>query len=455
MAVQSDMIAAIYQIADERGLSHEVVLKIIKDAVLAAYTKAYGEADNLSVDLDEENGKFVVYAEQLVVKKVEDEKKEISVAEATGIDKSLKEGDRVLADITPEGFGRIAAQAARMKIVQDIREAEHTSQLEKLQERMGQIVSGVVQRPIRGGVIEVEVDRATTWMPEDEQIPREFYKSGERMRFLLKEIREIDSVQRAIVSRGSEDFLKKLFETEIPEVNSGVVEIKKITREPGSRTKVAVYSNQEKIDPIGACVGPRGARIGAISEELGMREKIDIIVWDEDPSIFVRNALQPATPIDVKVDTKTEHAVVLVAEDILSLAIGKEGQNARLAAKLTGYKIDITDQEKEFKKMKGVTASEVEQRDRDEDSGSPAAVAAEVADRAKGGNKRKKTVAKDSAKSGEKAEKKTATKKSAKSVKSAKAKKTTAKKGEFVCEKCGKTYKTKSGYEKHSVGCER
>jgi len=426
MAVQSDMVAAIYQIADERGLSHDTVLKIIKDAVLAAYTKVYGEADNLSVDLDEENGKFVVYAERLVVKATKDEKNEVSVAEATKIDKSLKEGDRVLSDITPEGFGRIAAQAARMKIVQDIREAEHTSQLVQLQERMSQIVSGVVQRPIRGGVIEVEVDRATTWMPEDEQIPREFYKSGERMRFLLKEIREIDGVERAIVSRGSEEFLKKLFETEIPEVNGGVVEIKKIAREPGSRTKVAVYSNQEKIDPIGACVGPRGARIGAISEELGMREKIDIIVWDEDPSIFVRNALQPATPIDVKVDVKAEHAVVLVAEDVLSLAIGKEGQNARLAAKLTGYKIDITDQEKEFKDMKGVTASEVEQRDLNDDSRSPIAVAAED--------------------KGKKANKKTTVK--AKAVSAAK-----VKKGVFTCEKCKKSYKTKTGYEKHIAKC--
>lgn len=419
MAVQSDMVAAIYQIADERGLSHETVLKIIKDAVLAAYTKAYGEAENLSVDLDEENGKFMVYAEQLVVKEAKDEKIEISLADAHKIDKSLKEGDRVLADITPEGFGRIAAQAARMKIVQDIREAEHSSQLEKLEERMDQIVSGIVQRPIRGGIIEVEVDRATTWMPEDEQIPREFYKSGERMRFLLKEIREIDGVQRAIVSRGSEDFLKKLFETEIPEVNNGVVEIKEVAREAGSRTKVAVYSNQEKIDPIGACVGPRGARIGAISEELGMREKIDIVVWDEDPAIFVRNALQPATPIDVKVEQKENHAVVLVAEDVLSLAIGKEGQNVRLAAKLTGYKIDITDQEKDFKDMKGVTASEVEQRDRDDEMGRGAEPAKSV------------------------------------KVETKEVKKKVAKKGEFVCKKCGKLYKTKTGYEKHIKKCEK
>lgn len=431
MAAQSDMIAAIYQIADERGLEHDTVLKIIKDSVLAAYYKAYGEEDNLSVDLDEENGKFVVYEQRVVVKKAEDEKRELSLKEAQELDDSLKEGDRVLVDVTPEGFGRIAAQAARMKIVQDIREAEHTSQLEKLSERMGQIVSGVIQRPIHGGVIEVEVDRATTWMPEDEQIPREFYKSGERMRFLLKEIREIDGVQRAIVSRGSEEFLKKLFETEIPEVNSGVVEIKKIAREAGARTKVAVYSNQEKIDPIGACVGPRGARIGAISEELGMREKIDIIVWDEDLAIFIRNALQPATPIDVKIDPKEEHAVVLVAEDILSLAIGKEGQNARLAAKLTGYKIDITDQEKEFNAMKGTTATEAEAEGLPEE-GAETASNAVAPKKNKAGDKKKAKAKKGKA---------TELKKS-------------AKKGEFVCEKCGKTYKTKSGYEKHSAKCE-
>lgn len=435
------MIAAIYQIADERGLDHDTVLKIIKDSVLAAYTKAYGEEDNLSVDIDEETGKFMVYAERVVVKKAENEKREISLKEAMELDKSLKEGDRVLVDVTPEGFGRIAAQAARMKIVSDIRDAEHTSQLQKLSERMDQIVSGVIQRPIHGGVIEVEVDRATTWMPEDEQIPREFYKSGERMRFLLKEIREIDGVQRAIVSRGSEEFLKKLFETEIPEVNSGVVEIKKIAREAGSRTKVAVYSNQEKIDPIGACVGPRGARIGAISEELGMREKIDIIVWDEDQAIFIRNALQPATPIDVKVDVKEEHAVVLVASDILSLAIGKDGQNARLAAKLTGYKIDITDQEKEFKEMKGTTATEAEAE------GLP-----EVEEGKKEEEKpAKKKAVKKSAKARVTAKK--TTKKSTVKKAPAAAKKST-KKGEFTCKKCGKTYKTKTGLEKHSAKCE-
>lgn len=417
MAVQSDMLSAIYQIAEERGLERETVLKILKEAVLAAYYKVYGERDNLVVDIDEEEGKFLVYEQRLVVKKQKDENTELSLAEAQKLDKSVKEGDSVLVDVTPEGFGRIAAQAARMKIVQDIREAEHSSQLEKLTERMGQIVSGVIQRPIRGGVMEIEVDRATTWMPEDEQIPHEFYKSGERMRFLLKEIREIDGVQRAIVSRGSEEFLEKLLETEIPEVNSGVVEIKGIAREAGGRTKVAVYSKQEKIDPIGSCVGPRGSRKEIVSEELGMREKIDFVVWDEDPAIFIRYALQPATPIDVKVNKKEKLAVVLVASDLLSLAIGKEGQNARLAAKLTGYKIDITDSEDEFNNMKGTTATQAEADGLSEEG------SVNDAD----GEKKTKAVKK----------------------------KAPAKKTEFVCKNCGKTYKTETGYEKHVAVCKK
>lgn len=417
MAVQSDMLAAIYQIADERGLEKDQVMGILKDAVLAAYHKSYGDggeevAEHLSVEIDEDNGQFSVFAERTVVDKVKDEDHEVSLAESQEMDKTLKSGDQVLVDITPDDFGRIAAQAARMKIIQDVREAETDAQLAKLKDRIGQIVTGVVQRPIRGGVIEVEVDRAPCWMPEEEQIPREFYKSGERLRFLLKGIREIDSVNRAIVSRGDDEFLLKLFETEIPEINSEAVVIKGMAREAGARTKVAVYSMQEKIDPIGACVGPRGARITAISEELGMREKIDIIVWDEDPAVFIKNALQPATSIDVKVNEDGEHAVVLVDEDTLSLAIGKEGQNARLAAKLTGFKIDITDSAKDFKQMKGKSASDVLGED---ESG--------VADKATEGKTKKKETKKPE------------------------------EKAKFVCEKCGKEYKLEGYYKKHVKKC--
>lgn len=350
MVVQSDMLAAIYQIADERGLSKDQVVSIIKQAVLAAYTKIYGEADNLTAEIDEENGRFVIFASRTVVRKPKDDKTEISLEEAKKIDSELKIGDKVLVDVTPKDFGRIAVQAARYKIIQDIRDAERETQLSKLSERVGQIVSGVIRRVKRGGV-EVEVDHATAIMPEEEQIPGEFYKSGKRMRFLLKEIRKADGFKEAIVSRADENFLIELFKTEVPEVNKGIVQIKGIAREAGSRTKVAVYSLQEKIDPIGACVGPKGARINAISDELG-REKVDIIVWDEDPITYVKNALQPATPLSVKVDESKKEAIVLVEKETLSLAIGKDGQNARLAAKLTGYKIDITDDEEEFKKKK-------------------------------------------------------------------------------------------------------
>lgn len=349
------MLAAIYQIADERGLSKDQVIKIIEQAVLAAYMKIYGEAENLTAEIDEEKGRFVIFASRVVVKKPKDEKTEVSLEEAKKIDKGLKIGDKVLIDVTPKGFGRIAAQVARYKIIQDIREAERETQIGKLTERVGQIVSGVVRR-VKRGVVEVEVDHATAIMPEEEQIPGEFYKSGERMRFLLKEIKKEDGYKQAIVSRSDENFLIELFKTEVPEVNKGIVQIKGIAREAGSRTKVAVYSLQEKIDPIGACVGPKGARISAISDELG-KEKVDIIVWDEDPATYVKNALQPAQPSSVKVDESKKEAKVLVEKEVLSLAIGKDGQNARLAAKLTGYKVDITDKEEEFSERRLKTKS--------------------------------------------------------------------------------------------------
>uniref|UniRef100_A0A7C5URJ0 Transcription termination/antitermination protein NusA n=1 Tax=candidate division CPR3 bacterium TaxID=2268181 RepID=A0A7C5URJ0_UNCC3 len=346
MAVQSDVLTAIYQIADERGLSKEQVIEIIKEAVLAAYKKMFGDEGDLTVEIDEQNGKFSIFSAKSVVKNVKDEKREISVENARKIDKSLKIGDTVLIDVTPKGFGRIAAQVARYKIVQDIKEAEREMQIKKLRERVGQIVTGTVQRAVRG-VVEVEVDHATALMPEEEQIPGEFYKSGTRMRFLLKEIKEYAGKKHAIVSRRDNNFLIELFKTEVPELSKGIVQIKGIAREAGSRTKVAVYSLQEKIDPIGACVGPKGSRRNAICSELG-KEKIDIVVWDEDPATYIKNALQPATCLSVKVDKKNKVAKVLVEKGSLSLAIGKEGQNSRLAAKLTGYKIDITDDESIF-----------------------------------------------------------------------------------------------------------
>lgn len=362
MAVLSDFVAAVNQIAAERGIEAEDVLDAIKSAIRTSYKNKYGEGENLVVELNEESGDVEVFADKKVVKKVTDKSTQISIDNARKIEPKLEAGDHVQVDITPEGdFGRIAVQAARQVILQKVREAEKEAVMKEFKDQIGTVESGIVQR-MRGDDVLVEIRKAVAVMPAEERLPGEFYKSGARLKFYLKKIEKSPRGKQLILSRNDPEFLKQLFALEVPEIRSGSVEIKAVARESGSRSKVAVASNQEGVDPIGACVGQKGIRIENITEEL-MGEKIDIILWDESIKTFISNSLSPAEVGKIEIDEEEKTAMIEVPEDQLSLAIGKDGQNVRLAAKLTGWKIDISGEGGEVK----ASSEEEEQEDEEEE----------------------------------------------------------------------------------------
>jgi len=347
MAVQSDLITAINQISAERNIDPAEVIEAIKMAIKTGFRNDYPEeeATTLDVEIDAEHGAIVVYANKKVVQDVTDLKNQVSIADAKKINSALKEGDHILIDITPSGdFGRVAAQAAKQVILQKIRESEKESIMKEFNGRMGEIEYAIVQR-LDGDNVIFEIHRAIAIMPSEDRIPIEFYKSGNKMKVLLKEIEVTPKGKQLIVSRADPGFLRGLFRLEVPEIESDTVEIKAIAREAGSRSKVAVTSNTDGVDPIGSCVGQKGARINAIMNELRfgpLEEKIDIILWDADAGTFVANALSPAKVLEVEIiDADQKQVKVVVPDDQFSLAIGKEGQNVRLAAKLTGWNIDI------------------------------------------------------------------------------------------------------------------
>jgi N utilization substance protein A len=351
MAVLSDFLAAVNQIAAERGIQADEVVDAVKESVRTGFKKDYGEGESLVVELDEDKGEIKVYADKKVVKKVSNSATQISLADAKMFEPKLKAGDHVQVDITPEGdVGRIAVQAAKQVILQKVREAEKEAVIKEFKDKVGTVESGIVQR-MEGDNVIVEIRKAQSIMPAEERLPGEYYRSGERLKFYLKKIQKTVRGKQLIVSRSDPNFLEDLFALEVPEIRSGSVEIKAIAREAGSRSKVAVVSNQEGVDPIGACVGQKGIRIDNITDEL-KGEKIDIIIWDEEIQVFIANSLSPAQVGKIKINKKEEIAEVIVPDDQLSLAIGKEGQNVRLAAKLTGWKIDIKGKG-EGKKAKG------------------------------------------------------------------------------------------------------
>jgi len=341
MSMTSEFITAINQISAERGIDKEEIFLALEEAILIAYKKEkFGlevpeeeNQPNWSVELNRETGDFKLIASKEVVKKVKDLEKEISLSEAELISQNVEIGDSIQIEMPSEDFGRIAAQTAKQVILQKIRESEKEAIISEYSDKVGEIFTALMQR-MQGGQVIFEIGKATAIMPQEEQISNEFYRLGDRYKVLLKDI--VDT--QMIVSRADPDFLIGLFRLEVPEIESGVLEVKAIAREVGSRSKMAVTSHQEGVDPIGSCVGQRGIRIANVMNELG-EEKIDIIEWDEDPEKFVANALSPAKIDDVKVEDNT--ATVTVPNDQLSLAIGREGQNVRLAWKLTGYKIDI------------------------------------------------------------------------------------------------------------------
>lgn len=343
--------AAINQICDEKNLSKEVVLKTIEAALAAAYKKDYGKRDQkVEVAFDEETGQAAVKIIQEVKEKVEDSCLEISLEEAKKIKKDIKIGEEIAIEVTPPDYGRIAAQTAKQVIIQRIREAEREAIYSEYKDKEGELLVGTVQR-IEGSNAFVDLGRATGIMFPSEQIPNEKYYVGQRVKIYLSSVEESNKGPQIILSRSHPNFVKKLFALEIPEIASGSVEIKSIAREAGYRSKVAVASHQEGVDPVGSCVGRRGTRIQAIISELG-EEKIDIILWDSDISKYITNSLSPAKVTEIKIAEKKKEAKIKVPEDQLSLAIGKGGQNVRLAAKLVGWKIDIEGEKKTKEKEK-------------------------------------------------------------------------------------------------------
>ncbi len=371
-SMQTDFIAAVKQIAAERGIDNAEIMEALKQAIRGGFKRDYPEEEGatLEVEIDEDSGDYHVYADKKVVNEVTNEPTQISLEDAQKLQPNLKVGDHVLVEITHTGdFGRVAAQAARQVVMQKIKEAEKDAIFDQFIDKIGTVESGIVQRMDRDNNVIVEIYRASALMPTAEQIPSEFYQSGARIKVLLKEIKDDIKGKNLIVSRSDVDFLRALFAMEVPEIASETVEIMGVAREPGSRSKVAVKSNADGVDPIGSCVGQRGSRINAITNELKLgktEEKIDIIPWEEDPATYIGMAIRPAEAIEVKIINASERqALILVDDEYLSLAIGRDGQNVRLAAKLTGWRLDIQG-EKMYKDNKNLSKFEMDARARGE-----------------------------------------------------------------------------------------
>lgn len=336
----TELITAMEDLEKENGIPKDYLLESIETALVTAYKRNFDSAENVKVTMDKETGEIHVYAEKDVVDIVENPQLQINLEDARKINKKLEIGDKAEVEIVPKNFGRIAAQTAKQVIVQKIREVSRNVLFNEFNERKGEIVSGIVQKA-DGGVVVLDLGKLEGIMPVKEQVPTEKYRVNDKIRaYILDVERGIKGAPQVIVSRTSADFVKKLFELEIPEIYEGVIEIKSVSRDPGSRSKIAVYSPNENIDPVGSCVGQKGIRIQNIINELN-GEKIDVIEWNEDPSIFISAALLPAQVMAVDIREDEKFAQVIVPDDQLSLAIGKSGQNARLAAKLTNWKIDI------------------------------------------------------------------------------------------------------------------
>lgn len=341
-ATKNDFIVAIAQICTERGLSKETVLNAVEQALVSAYKRNYGGSTNISAKIDPSSGKVKIFAQKMVVDDVQDHRAEITLGDARAIDPMADIGGQVAIESTPENFGRIAAQTAKQVVLQRIREAERDTLYVTFHEREGEIVQGTV-KTIEQGNITVDLGRLEGVLTKNEQIPTERYRHNQKIRALITEVNKSSRGPQVMLSRTHRNMLRRLLEIEVPEIFNGLVEIKSIAREAGQRSKVAVGATQDGIDPVGACVGQRGVRIQAIVNELS-GEKIDVIEWNPNPQIFIAAALSPAKVTQVSLredDDGDKVATVVVADKQLSLAIGKEGQNARLAAKLTGWRIDI------------------------------------------------------------------------------------------------------------------
>jgi len=327
------------QIVKEKAIDKEVVLEALEQAVLTAANKKYRNTRDLEAHYNPEIGEVELFEFVTVVDEVQDSYKEISLEEAREEDPEVEIGDSIGMKVDSSDFSRIAAQTAKQVIIQRVREAERETIFNEFKDRVGELINGIVRRFEKGDLV-IDLGRAEAVLPHKEQAPREVYRQGDRIKALIMDIRMTTKGPQILLSRVNPGLLEKLFEAEVPEIAEGIVEIMGVVREPGSRAKIAVYSHESDVDPVGACVGMRGSRVQNVVSEL-RGEKIDIIPWSEDIARFACNALSPAVVSKLYVDEENRSMEIIVADDQLSLAIGKRGQNVRLAAKLTGWKIDI------------------------------------------------------------------------------------------------------------------
>lgn len=339
-----DFMAALEAIEKEKGINKDILFEAIEAALISAYRRNFNSSHNVRVNIERETGKIKVFSCLDVVENVSKPQQEILLEEARKKNPLLKIGEVLELEVTPKNFGRIAAQTAKQVVIQRIREAERELIYEEYVDREEDIVTGIFQRFEQKNAL-INLGKTEAILPPSEQIPGEVFRQGDRIKVFILEVKKTTKGPQIFVSRTHPSFLKRLFELEVPEIYNGVVEIKAVAREPGYRSKIAVHSRNKDVDPIGACVGPRGSRVQAIVMEL-KGEKIDIIDWSEDPEVFVASSLSPAKVIKVIIGEEKKPATVVVPDYQLSLAIGKEGQNARLAAKLSGWKIDIVNESK-------------------------------------------------------------------------------------------------------------
>lgn len=341
--MNEEFMLALDELEKDKNIDKDVILEALEKALIKSYQKNYDNAENVDVVVDKETGNIEVFALRTVVDEVNDNVNEISLKEANEIDKELGIGDVARIKIAPKNFGRVAAQTARNIVIQKIRDAQRDSVYGEYLDRENEMITGTIQREDKYNVY-INLDKIEGVVPLKEQVASEKYIPNERMKFLIKDVKSSSKEPQIILSRASENLVKRLFELEVPEINDGTIEIYSIAREAGSRTKIAVFSNDDAIDAVGACIGYKGVRVNSIVDEL-QNEKIDIINYDKDIKVFISNALSPADIVDVLINEKKKQSLVVVNDYQLSLAIGKEGQNARLAARLTSWKIDIKSKE--------------------------------------------------------------------------------------------------------------
>ena len=341
--MSKELVAAMKILEEEKGIQPEIIKEALESALILAYKKNYDQAQNVEVVFDEQTGDIKVYSVKEVVEVNYDSTLEISLEEALKINRAYELGDQIKFEVTPKNFGRIATQTAKHVVMQRIREAERDIVYNEYIDYEDEILTGTIERTDARNVY-VNLGKVEAIMPASEQIQNEQFVMDQRVKVYVAKVDKTSKGPQIVVSRAHPDFLRRLFEQEVPEIYDGVVEIISIAREAGDRSKVAVHSRDKNIDPVGTCVGPRGSRVQTIVNELS-GENMDIIQWDEDPAVFIRNAMNPAEVIQVVFDEENKSCIVVVPEYQLSLAIGKKGQNARLAARLTGFKIDIKSEE--------------------------------------------------------------------------------------------------------------